>query len=121
MLGLAEQVGGDPLGIVAAIGDDHDLGWPCDHVDPDHAVELALGFGDPGIARAGDHIDRGNAPGAIGKCRNRLCAADAPYLVDPGDMRGGEHQRIDLALGSRCDHDEAFDACDLGRNGVHQH
>ena len=58
VLGLAEQVGGDPVGIVLAVGDDQDFARPGDHVDADHAVELALGFGDPGIAGAGDDIDR---------------------------------------------------------------
>ena len=36
--------------------------------------------------------------GAIGERGDRLRAADAPDLVDAGDVRGGEHQRVDLAI-----------------------
>ena len=49
---------------------------PGDHVDADHAVELALGLGDPGVAGAGDHVDRRDPPGAIGERGDRLRAAD---------------------------------------------
>ena len=101
VLGLAEQVGGDPVGIVLAVGDDEDFARPGDHVDADDAVELALGLGDLGVARADDHVDRLDPLGAVGERGDRLRAADPPDLVDPDEMRGGEDQRVDLAVGRR--------------------
>ncbi len=93
VFGLAEQVGGDPVGIVLAVGDHEDFARPGDHVDPDHAVKLALGFGDIGIAGAGDDIDRADPLGAIGERADRLRAADrARSRRRPPDVRGGEHQ-----------------------------
>ena len=97
VLGLAEQVGGDPVGLVAAVGYDQDLARPCDHVDPDHAEQLALGLGDVVVARAGDHVDGANPFGAVGKRSDRLRSADAPDFVDPGEVRGGEHELVGLA------------------------
>ncbi len=51
VLGLGDEIGGDPGGIGGAIGDDEDFGGPGDHVDADLAEDLALGGGDEGIAR----------------------------------------------------------------------
>ena len=65
VLGLAQQVGGDPVGVVRGIGDHDDLARPRDHVDPDDAVDLALGLRDPGVAGAGDDIDRLDPPRAV--------------------------------------------------------
>jgi hypothetical protein len=82
MLGLAEQVGGDPVGIVVGIGNDQYLGRPRDHIDADAAIKLALGLRDPGIAGANNHIDRRNRRGAIGECTNSLRAADPPHFIN---------------------------------------
>ena len=120
VLGLAQQVGGDPVGIVVLVGDDQDFARPGDHVDPDHAVKLALCLRDPGIARSGHDIDAGNAIRPVGERGHGLRPADAPDLVHARDMRGAEDQRVALSLGRRGRHDEAIDARDLGGNGVHQ-
>ena len=121
MLGLGQQVGGDPVGIVAAVGDDQHFRRAGDHVDADGAEDLALGRRDIGVAGADDLGDRRDRLGAIGKRRDRLRAADAVDLVDAGNVGRDQHQRIDRAAGRRHDHDDALDAGDLGRNGVHQH
>ncbi len=97
MLGLAEQIGGDPFGIVAAIGDHHDLGRAPHHVDADHAIDLPLGLGDPGVAGAGDDVDGPDPLGAISQSGNGLRAADAPDLRDARDMRGRQHGGIERA------------------------
>ncbi len=120
MLGLAQQVGSDPVGIVLRVGYHEDLARPRDHVDPDDAVELALRLRHPGVARAGDHVDPRDALGAVGEGGDRLRAADAPDFVHPSDMRGGENERIGLAPAGRRDDDKAFHPRDFGRNGVHQ-
>ncbi len=120
MLGLAEQIGGDPFGIIVGIGDDQNFAGAGNHVDPDHAVELALGLGDPGVTRPGDDIDLGDPLGAIGERGDRLRPADAPDFVDSGNMRGGEHQRIALAFGGRGDDRQPPDPGHLGGDRVHQ-
>ena len=101
MFRLAEQIRGGPFRIVAAIGDDDDFRWTGHHVDADDAVKLALGFGDPSIAGAGDDVHGPDPTGAISERGDRLRAADAPDFLDPRDLRGGENQRVDLAIGGR--------------------
>ena len=62
--GVAEvvhDVGGDPVGVVPAIVNDHDFGRAGNHVDADHAVEAALGGGHEGVARAHDLVDAADA------------------------------------------------------------
>ena len=44
---------------------------------------------------------------------HRLRPTHAPHLVHAGDMGGGKHKRIDLTLGRRCHHHEAFDTGDM--------
>ena len=52
VLGLGKQVGGDPGGVVLAVGDDQDFRRPGDHVDADGAEDAALGGGHVGVAGA---------------------------------------------------------------------
>ena len=80
VLGLRQQVGGDPVRIVAAVGDHQHLGRAGDHVDADRAEDLALGGRDIGIAGADDLGDRADRLGAIGERGDRLRAADAVDL-----------------------------------------
>jgi hypothetical protein len=84
VLGLAEQVERDPVGVVVGVGDHEDFGGACDHVDADLAEHAPLGGGDIGVAGAGDLVHRGDAFGAVGQCRNRLRPADPVDFVDPG-------------------------------------
>ena len=121
VLGLRQQVGRDPVRDCRRVGDDQHFGRAGDHVDADLAEHLALGGGDIGIAGADDLGDRRDGRGAIGERRDGLRAADAIDLVDAGEMRGGQHQRIELAVRRRHHHDDARHAGDLGRHGVHQH
>ena len=85
VLGLRQQVGGDPVRIVVPVGDDKHFGRAGDHVDADRAEDLALGGGDIGIARAGDLGDRARSSPCHRQARRRLRAADAVDLVDAGD------------------------------------
>ncbi len=119
VLGLGEQVGGDPGRVVGGVGDDHDLGGAGQGVDADDAVEPALGGGDVGVAGADDLVHRPDRPGAEGQRRAGLRPADAPDLGDAGFARRRQHRRLQLA--GRRDHGDAVDAGDLGRHRVHQH
>ena len=121
VLGLREQVGGDPVRIAVAAGDDQHLGGARDHVDADGAEHKALGGGDIGVARPDDLGDRLDGFGAEGERRHRLRAADAIDLVDAGELRRREHQRREQSVRRRHHHDEARHARDLRRHRIHQH
>ena len=109
VLGLRQQVGGDPVRIVAgAVGDDQHLGRTGDHVDADRAEHLPLGGRDIGVAGADDLGDRRDGLGAVGERRDRLRAADAVDLVDAGELGGRQHQRVELAVRRRHHHDDAL-------------
>ena len=90
VLGLRQQVGGDPLGIVVAVGDDQHFGRAGDHVDADRAEHLPLGRGDIGVAGADDLGDRAYRFRAVGERGDRLRAADA---VDLRTRRRGLRRR----------------------------
>ena len=121
MLGLRQKIGGNPVRIAIVIGDDQDFGGTGDHVDADFAEHDAFGGRHIGIARADDLGDRRDGRGPIGERRDRLGAADAINLVDTGEFRRRQHQRIEFAAGRRHHHHQPWHARDLGRHGVHQH
>ena len=85
VLGLRQQVGRDPPGVVVPVGDHEDLGGAGDEVDADLAEHAALGGGDIRVAGPGDLVDRLDRCGAVRQGRHRLSAADAPDLVGAGD------------------------------------
>ncbi len=105
MLGLREEIGGDPGRIVAAVGDHQYLGGAGDEIDADSAEDAALGRRDIGVAGTDDLVDRRNRPRAMGERRHRL----------------RQHERIEHAVRRRHHHDHSLDPGDLGRNRVHQH
>ena len=98
MLGLAQQIGGDPVRIVAAIGDHQNFRRPGDGVDADLAEHFALGGRDIGIAGAHDLVHGRDAlrchrpapprpaPRRCGRCRvtpARRAAASTSGLILP--------------------------------------
>ena len=95
VLGLRQEVGGDPGRIVLRVGHDQDLRRTGDKVDADLAEDAALGGGDIGVARAGDLVDRLDRLRAVGERRHGLRAADAPDLVGAGDLGRQHDQRIE--------------------------
>ncbi|MCY1526775.1 hypothetical protein D9M68_618150 [compost metagenome] len=121
VLGLGEQVHGDPVRIGAAVADHEDFRGAGDHVDADLAEHMALGGGDVDVARTDDLVDLRHALGAVGQRGHGLGAADGEDAVDTGDAGGGEDDLVDLATRGRHHHDHFGDAGDLGRNRVHQH
>ena len=88
VLGLRQQVGGDPVGIAGVVGDHQHLGGAGDHVDADFPEHEALGGGDIGIAGADDLGHRRDGGGAIGQSGHGLRAADAIDLGDAAEMGG---------------------------------
>ncbi len=103
------------------VGEDQHLRRARDHVDADLAEHQPLGRRHIGVAGPDDLGDRRDGRRAIGERRHRLRAADAIDLVDAGELRGRQHQRLELAVRRRHHHDEPRHARDLGRHGVHQH
>ena len=121
VLGLRQEVGGDPCGVVAAIGHHQDLRRAGDHVDADPAEDPALGRRDIGVAGPDDLVDRRDRRGAVGQRRDRLRAADPVDFVDPAQARRRQHQRVEHPVRRRHHHHQPLDPGDLGRDRVHQH
>ena len=121
MLGLREQVRGDPFRLIGAIGDHQDLGGARDHVDADGAEDQALGGGDIGVAGAHDLVHRRNRLGAVGERGDGLRPAHPIDLCDACDLGGGHHRRVERAIRRRHDHGDAPHAGDAGGDRVHQH
>jgi hypothetical protein len=59
VLGLADEVCADELGVGAGIGDHHAVGGTCEHVDTDLPVEDALGLGDVLVSGADQNVGAG--------------------------------------------------------------
>ena len=107
MLGLAEQVGRDQLGVGRVVGDHGDLRRAGQQVDPDAPVELALGLGHVRVAGADDHVDAVHPGQAERHRRQRLDAAEREDPVGPGDRRAVDERREDAlaAVRRRARHD----------------
>lgn len=97
VLGLRQQVDGDGERVGGVVGDDQDLGRPGEQVDADLAEQLPLGLGDVGVARPGQHVDRGDRVGAQRHRRDRLDPAQDVDLVGAGQRHRGDRRRRDLA------------------------
>ncbi len=87
MLGLGQQIGGDPGGIDAVVGADDQLGGAGDRIDADVAEHQALGRGDVGVSGADDLVDARDALGAVGQRGDRLRTADDEHAGDAGEAR----------------------------------
>ena len=132
VLGLADQVGGDVLGVGGVVGEDGDLGRAGLGVDPDEALEEPLGGDHPDVAGAGDqrhgHAVLVALGVAVGEHRDRLGAADGVHLVDAEEGAGGEDGRVGVPrqlagvlLLRRAGDGEGADAGELRRDDVHDH
>ncbi len=121
MLGLRQEIAGDPVGMAALVGEDQDFRGARDHVDADPAEDQALGGRHIGIAGADDLGDRRDALRAVGERRHRLCPADAVDFVDAGELRRRQHQGRELAVRRRHHHHQPRNARHLGGDGIHQH
>ena len=120
MLGLCQQVGGDPVGVAGFVGQYQDFGRPGDHVDADLAKHQALCGRNIGIAGAHNLGHGRDCFGAISERSYRLGAADAVNLIDAGKLCCRQHQRVELAIRRRDDHCQPRYAGDLGRHRIHQ-
>ena len=122
MLGLAEQVGGDPRRVAGAVCQHENFRRACDHINADLTEHLPLCRGHVDIAGADDLIHGGDAFGAVGKGCHGLCAARFKNQINARNDGGGQNRGVHLAVPPRGGrHDDLPDARDLGGNDVHQH
>ncbi len=119
MLGLAQQIGRAHLGVGAVVGDDQDLGRPGEQIDADLAIELALGFGDIGVAGPDQHVDRLESLGAERHRRHRLDAAQHMDLVGAAQMHRRDRLGMRAALVRRGAGGDVADAGDLRGDDRH--
>ena len=120
VLGLGQQIGGDPPGVVGAVGEDQDFRRAGNHVNAHGAEHLALGRGDVGVSGADDFIDGRDGGGSIGQGADGLSATDAINFVDAGDPGGGQNQGAQGARRRRDHHGKAVHSRHTCRQGVHQ-
>ena len=124
VLGLADEVGGDEVGVGRGIRDHEDLGRSRLGVDADDASDEALGCCDVVVARAGDDIDgvEPDARHAVGECADRAGTTHRVDLVDAEQAGGpedrGVHGTPELLLRGRSERDRR-NAGDLRGHDVH--
>ena len=121
MLGLAEQVGGDPVGVGAFVGHHENLRWSGDGIDTNRPENLALGLGDIGIAGADNLVDRRKVSSPESEGGDGLGAADRIKFIHTRLEGGIGNRRGELAARRGRGHHDAVDTGNLGWNRVHQH
>ena len=117
VLGLRDQIRGDPRRVRVVVGDDQHLRRTGDRVDVDLAVDLALRRRDPRVARADDLVDARHGLGAVRERADRLRTAELEHAIDAREPRR-EHR---LRRRARRHHDDLGHAGDLRRDRRHQH
>jgi hypothetical protein len=120
VLGLADQVPGDDVRIGGFVGDHHHLRGAGEEVDPDPAIEQALGLGDVLVARPHQDIGRLAGEQAEGHGGHALNAAHGQNGINAGEVERVEHRRVDAGLvARRRAGDDLVDAGDLGSGHAH--
>ena len=120
MLGLAEQIECDPIGVIIPVRDHKNFRRPRDHIDANLAEHPPFRGGNVGVAGAGDRVDGRDRVGAIGQCGHCLRPADAVNLIDARQPRSQQHQRVQNPIRRGHNHRKPFDARNLGRDRIHQ-
>ena len=118
MLGLGQQVGGDPVGPVLIVSDDDDFRRSGQGVDADDAIDPPLGSRHIGVAGADDLVHRRDGPGAVSQRGDGLSPSDPPDLGHARRLGRRQHRRLQSPGGS--DHGDAGHAGRRGRDRVHQ-
>ena len=136
MLGLADEVGGDVLGVGGRVGEHGDLGRTRLCVDADESLEQPLGGGDVDVARTGHETHRGTLAVLTGRVVDEtvreaghgLCTTHGPDLVDAEQGARREDRRVRvpcedaLVVALRwAGHGEGTDPGDLGGHDIHHH
>ncbi len=122
MLCLGKQIRRDVPRIRCLIRDDKNFGRPCDRINSCNAETCLFRERYIDVAGACDLVDSGNRLRAIGHRGNCLCTAGLVYLIRAGDhgCRERSGRCLPLRVRRRTDYDP-FNACNLGRDYIHQH
>ena len=121
VLRLRQQIGGNPLRIVAPIGKDENFRGTGNHVDSYPAKDAALCCGDVGISRTDNLVDGRDCRGAVGERRYRLGSAHSIHFLYADHPSRRQYEWIEDPARRRHGHHQPLDAGDFGGNGVHQH
>src|ERR1019366_4314844 len=119
MLGLPDQIDGGHFGVAGIVGDDQGLGGTGQQIDADAAEQLALRFGDIGIAGPHDHVDRRDTFGAQRHGSDGLHASDGVDFIGSAKVHGGDDGGMRCALERRRGGDDALDAGGLRGDDAH--
>ena len=121
VLGLRNQVGGDPFGMRAVVGNHQHLARSRHLVDIGDAVNHPLGGLHVRVAGPDDLVHRLDGLRAVRERRDRMRSADAVEFVDSRNFRSRQHGEPLALRRRRRDHHDFGDARDLGGNRIHQH
>ncbi len=119
VLGLSDQIDGGHFGIAGIVGDDQRLGGTGQQIDADASEQLALGFGDVGVAGADDHVDRRDALGAQRHGGDGLHASDGVDFIGSAQVHRGDDGGMRRALERRRGGDDALHARGLRGDDAH--
>ena len=119
VLGLAQQIHCAHFAIHRFVRDHQGFGRPSKQVDPNPAVQLALGFGHEHIARPDQHVHRRHRLGANGHGRHRLHAAQHQNLIRASEVHGRHDGRMRRTLVRRRGRHHTRHASHLGREHAH--
>ena len=119
MFGLSQQIGGAEFAIHCFIGNDKGFGRTGKQINADTPVKLALGFGDKGIARTHQHINRLDALCAKRHGRDSLHTPQNQNFIRATQMHGRNNGGMRAALMGRGRGNHAFDTGDLGGHDAH--
>jgi hypothetical protein len=119
VLGLGDQVRGNPLRAGGVVRDDQHLRRSRHHIDADPPDHLPFGLRDPAIPRTHDLVDPRNRPGPVGQRTYGLSPSHPEDPGYPGKGAGGE-DHISDPLG-RYHRDDFLDSRHQGRHRVHHH
>ena len=121
MLCLRQKVCCNISWICSLICKNQDLTRSCDRINADITVHCFFGKGHKNISRSYDLIHLRNTLCSIGKCSDRLCAADLVDFISSCFFCSYQCGRIDLPVFSRrCCHDDLIYPRHLRRHNVHK-
>ncbi len=121
VLGLGQQIGGQPDRVGAFVGKDKDFRRAGHHVDIHLAEHLPLGLRHKNVSRPGDLADLGHALRAVSQGGDGLCSARLDHRRHARDPRRGQNEGVHRpVLPGRRGQNDFRHSGHLGRNNVHQ-
>ena len=120
VLGLRQQIDGNPFVVRRFVDDYDDFGWSGDRIDADISVHQFFGQSDVLVPGSDDFVDARNGFRTVSQGSHGLGAAHLINVGHAADIASGQSCLVDGGL-LRWGHDDRFlYAGYIGQNGSHQ-